>query len=79
MITDQKSNGKIVGVYIIGDLEKGAIQLGVPVKPNWFRKFFTWLFIGWKFYPIDKLKIEQEKIKEKNNLYLDSKNIKIEA
>jgi hypothetical protein len=62
MITDQKSNGKIVGVYVIGDLIDGT-QIGVPYKPNALRKFFTWLFMGWKWYSIPKLKEELEKIK----------------
>lgn len=61
MITDQKSNSKILGVYVIGGIT--GIQLGVSIKPNWFRRFCTWAFLGWSWIPIEKLKIEQEKQK----------------
>lgn len=58
MITDQKSKGNIVGAYIIGDLKNpsGTIALSTSAKPNWFRRFCTWAFIGWKWMPIGEAK-----------------------
>lgn len=58
MITDQKNNGTIKGVYIIGNTKEigTTITLATNAKPNWFRRFCTWLFIGWTWMPIAKAK-----------------------
>jgi len=57
MITDQKSIAKIVGVYIIGNINSAShIEFGLPLKPNFFRRLCTWLFLGWKYYSIESLK-----------------------
>lgn len=55
MITDQKINS-IVGVYQIGTTKENTTQIGIGIKPNWFRRFFTWLFLGWKWISIEDLK-----------------------
>ena len=58
MITDQKNNGTIKGVYIIGNIKEpnGIIAFATNSKPNWFRRFCTWLFIGWTWMPIAEAK-----------------------
>lgn len=55
MIVDQKLNKPFVGVYLI-DGGKDGTQLATTSKPNWFRRFFTRLFLGWKWINIKKLK-----------------------
>jgi hypothetical protein len=66
MITDQKVNGKYVGVYVIGDIETG-VQFATTHKPNWFHRFFTRLFIGWKWMTIEALKTKKELKKKQEN------------
>lgn len=56
MITDQKVNTKYVGVYIIGDKIATSIQIATTHKPNWFRRFCTWAFLGWNWMSIKDLK-----------------------
>lgn len=48
MIADQKCNKKIVGFYLLDGDSDGA-KLATSSKPNWFRKFCMWMFLGWKF------------------------------
>jgi len=55
MIVDQKLNRQFVGVYLI-DGDKDGTQLATTVKPNWFRRVCTRLFLGWKWISIKKLK-----------------------
>lgn len=55
MIVDQKINKQFLGVYLIdGDIS--GTQLATTTEPNWFRKFFTKLFLGWKWINIKELK-----------------------
>lgn len=56
MITDQKANVKYVGAYIIGDSFETSIQLATAHKPNWFRRFSLWAFLGWSWMPIEKIR-----------------------
>lgn len=56
MITDQKLNAKYVGVYIIGDKINTSVKIATTYKPNKFRRFCTWLFLGWLWISIEKLK-----------------------
>jgi hypothetical protein len=55
MIVDQKLNRQFAGVYLI-DGDKEGTQLATSSKPNGFRRFFTRLFLGWKWISIQKLK-----------------------
>jgi hypothetical protein len=55
MIVDQKLNKQFVGVYLI-DGDVNGTQLATTTKPNWFRRFATRLFLGWKWISIKKLK-----------------------
>ena len=55
MIVDQKVNKQFIGVYLI-DGDKEGTQLATTLKPNWFRKACTRLFLGWKWINIKKLK-----------------------
>ena len=64
MIVDQKLNKGFAGVYLIdGDLD--GTQLATTVKPNWFRRVMTRLFVGWKWISVKKLKELQRKEAEK--------------
>jgi hypothetical protein len=56
MITDNKVNAKYVGVYIIGDSLNTGVQMATTHKPNAFRRFFTWLFLGWSWISIEELR-----------------------
>lgn len=56
MITDQKVNNKIVGVYVIGNDVETCVKIATTVKPNFFRRLFTWVFLGWKWITIEKMK-----------------------
>lgn len=56
MITDQKVNNKIVGVYVIGNDVETSVKIATTVKPNLFRRLFTWVFLGWKWITIEKMK-----------------------
>lgn len=55
MIVDQKLNRPFIGVYLI---DKGidGTQLATTSKPNWFRRIYTKLFLGWKWISIKELK-----------------------
>ena len=55
MIVDQKVNKQFIGIYLI-DGDKEGTQLATTLKPNWFRKVCTRLFLGWKWINIKKLK-----------------------
>ena len=55
MIVDQKVNKQFIGIYLI-DGDKEGTQLATTLKPNWFRKACTRLFLGWKWISIKKLK-----------------------
>lgn len=55
MIVDQKTNKKIVGIYLIDKTIDGT-QLAVTSKPSKIRKFFIELVLGWKWISIEKLK-----------------------
>jgi hypothetical protein len=55
MITDQKVNKNIVGAYLI-DGKLDGTQLATTKKPNLFRKIFIFLFLGWKWVSLKKLK-----------------------
>lgn len=61
MITDQKVNAKYVGVYLIGDTFETSIQIATTSKPNWFRKFCMWAFLGWGWMSISEIKEKQGK------------------
>lgn len=56
MITDQKVNVKYIGVYVIGSDHETSAKIATTIKPNWFRRFFTWVFLGWEWISIEKLK-----------------------
>jgi hypothetical protein len=63
MIVDQKLNKGFAGVYLIdGDLD--GTQLATTVKPNWFRRVMTRLFVGWKWISVKKLKALQKEAAE---------------
>lgn len=63
MIVDQKLNKGFAGVYLIdGDLD--GTQLATTVKPNWFRRVMTRLFVGWKWISVKKLKEMQKEAAE---------------
>lgn len=55
MITDQKVNKSIIGAYLI-DGSFDGVQLATTKKPNFFRRFFIRLFLGWKWVSLKKLK-----------------------
>ena len=55
MIVDQKLNKKIVGIYLIDGIKEG-VQIATSSKPNYLRRFFTWLFLGWKWISVRELK-----------------------
>lgn len=55
MITDQKVNKKFIGAYLIDNSINGT-QLGTTKKPNFFRRIFIYIFLGWKWKSIKKLK-----------------------
>jgi hypothetical protein len=67
MIVDQKLNKGFAGVYLI-DGEYDGTQLATTVKPNWFRRVMTRLFIGWKWISVLKLKELQKAAAEKARL-----------
>lgn len=56
MITDTKANAKFVGVYLIGDSIETSVQIATTNKPNWFRRFMTWMCLGWKWMSIEEMK-----------------------
>lgn len=60
MMVDQKLNKQIVGVYLIDGSIDGT-QLGTTIKPNWFRRLATKLFLGWDWISIKKLKLNTNK------------------
>ncbi len=62
MIVDQKLNKQFVGVYLIDGSIDGT-QLATTVRPNWFRRFATKMFLGWKWVSIPQLKLMQEALK----------------
>lgn len=63
MIVDQKLNRGFAGVYLIdGDID--GTKLATSVKPNWFRRVMTKLFIGWEWITIKELKRRQTEIEE---------------
>lgn len=55
MIVDQKTNKKIVGVYLLDKTKEGA-QLATTKKPSRIRRFFIQLILGWKWMSIKNLK-----------------------
>lgn len=67
MIVDQKLNKGFAGVYLI-DGQVDGTQLATTVKPNWFRRVMTRLFVGWKWISVFKLKELQKKAAEKERL-----------
>jgi hypothetical protein len=73
MIVDQKLNRQFVGVYLIDGSVEGT-QLATTIKPNWFRRVATRLFIGWKWVSIKQLKTKQETLKAARTLLLDNVN-----
>ncbi len=73
MIVDQKLNRQFVGVYLIDGSIEGT-QLATTIKPNWFRRVTTRLFMGWKWVSIKQLKIKQETLKTTRTLLLDNVN-----
>ncbi len=62
MIVDQKLNKQFVGVYLIDGSIDGT-QLATTVRPNWFRRLATKMFLGWKWVSIPQLKLMQEALK----------------
>ena len=62
MIVDQKLNKQFVGVYLIDGSVDGT-QLATTVRPNWFRRLATKMFLGWKWVSIPQLKLMQEALK----------------
>jgi len=63
MIVDQKLNKGFAGVYLI-DRDLDGTQLATTVKPNWFRRVMTRLFVGWIWISVKKLKELQKKAAE---------------
>jgi len=61
MITDQKVNAKYVGAYIIGDTFETSVQFATTHKPNWFRRFCMWAFLGWGWKSIEEIKAYRNK------------------
>jgi hypothetical protein len=55
MIVDQKLNKPLAGVYLM-DKDIDGAQLATTLKPNWFRRKCTKLFLGWKWVSIKQLK-----------------------
>lgn len=55
MIVDQKLNKRIEGVYLL-DNDINGVQIATSSKPNGFRKFFLWFFLGWRWISIKQLK-----------------------
>jgi hypothetical protein len=56
MIVDQKVNKQFVGVYLIDNGDITGTQLATSIRPNWFRRLATKLFLGWKWIDIKDLK-----------------------
>lgn len=56
MITDQKVNKTYIGVYVLDSDKNNSVKIAVTHKPNLFRRFFTWMFLGWKWISIEELK-----------------------
>lgn len=58
MIVDQKQKGKIVGVYVIGSVKNldAITTIATVIKPNWFRRACTWMFMGWTWIDVNKAK-----------------------
>lgn len=54
MITDQKINKQIVGVFLLDGVTDG-VQIGLTKKPNIFRIFMIRFFLGFKWVDISKL------------------------
>lgn len=54
MITDQKANKQIVGVFLLDGVADG-VQIGLTKKPNLFRIFIFKIFLGVKWVDISKL------------------------
>jgi hypothetical protein len=52
MITDSKSNRKVVGYYLIDGVVDGA-KLAVSVKPNKFRRLVFKLLLGWIYVHVN--------------------------
>jgi len=48
MITDQKINKQIVGVFLLDGVTDG-VQIGLTKKPNLFRIFIFKIFLGVKW------------------------------
>jgi hypothetical protein len=59
MIVDQKLNKQFIGIYLI-DGEIDGTQLATSIKPNWFRRLTTRMFLGWKWISIAELKSLKE-------------------
>lgn len=55
MITDQKVNKQIVGIYLIDGTIDG-FKLGTTKKPNLLRRFLIKIILGWKWIDIKNLK-----------------------
>ena len=55
MIVDQKVNKQYRGVYLIDGCIDGP-QFATTSIPNGFRRFFTRVFLGWKWISIKKMK-----------------------
>ena len=64
MITDQKVKKGFKGIYLIDSSIDGT-QMATTKKPNFFRRFFTYLFLGWKWVSLKKLKKKQEQLKKR--------------
>ena len=58
MIVDQKLNKGFKGVYLIDGCIDGT-QLATTIKPNWFRRVATRLFLGWKWISVQQLKAKK--------------------
>jgi hypothetical protein len=58
MIVDNKSQGKIQGMYVIGDIKQPehVISIAVTSKPNKIQSLLTRLILGWRWVSIERAK-----------------------
>lgn len=55
MLIDQKIKKSFIGVYLIDNSPTG-VALATTKKPNWFRKIFIKIFLGWEYLSISEYK-----------------------
>ena len=77
MITDQKVKKGVKGIYLIDGSLDGT-RLATTKKPNFLRRFFTHLFLGWEWISLKTMKKREEKQKKKEEKLKKKKNKKEE-